>query len=42
MESTFTEDQGQLLKAITDSVKPEVIALQDRRKELLPEATILM
>lgn len=32
MESTFTEDQGQLINAIIDSAKPEVIKLQDGRQ----------
>lgn len=41
MKSTFTEDQGQLLKAITDSVKPEVIALQDRRQIVVVKGQVV-
>lgn len=41
MESTFTEDQGQLLKAITDSVKPEVITLQDRRQIVVVKGQVV-
>jgi len=42
MESTFTEDQGQLLKAITDSVKPEVITLQDRRQIVVVKGQVVV
>ena len=41
MESRFTEDQGQLLKAITDSVKPEVITLQDRRQIVVVKGQVI-
>jgi len=42
MESTFTEDQGQLLKVITDSVMPNVITLQDRRQIVVVKGQILV
>jgi len=41
MESTFTEDQGQLLKAIIDSAKPEVIKLQDGRQIVVVKGAIV-
>ncbi len=42
MESTFKEDQGRLLGAITDSVKPEVITLQDRRQIVVVKGQVLV
>ena len=41
MQITFEEDQGQLLGAITDSVKPEVITLQDRRQIVVVKGEIV-
>lgn len=41
MESTFTEDQGQLLNAIIDSAKPEVIKLQDGRQIVVVKGAIV-
>ena len=41
MESTFTEDQGQLINAIIDSAKPEVIKLQDGRQIVVVKGMIV-